>query len=99
MEGTEILVFFIYPYYSGMWLIHFQFVESFLCGFTCDVMALVSLMEGKFSLGLSVCSGHYNKRVWASPEKVGVLKYLIKHPTTLVEIRNWLIIMRIELSL
>ena len=48
-------------------------------------------MEGKFSLGLRVCSGHYNKQVWAPPEKGGVLKYLIKHPTTLMEMRNTII--------
>ena len=59
-------------------------------------MAPVSLMEGKFSLGLRVCSGHYNKQVSAPPEKGGVPKYLIKHPTTSTERGSWLIMRRIE---
>ena len=50
--------------------------------FLCVVMAVDAVMVGKFSLGRRVCSGHYNKQVWDPPEKVGVLKYLIKHPTT-----------------
>ena len=59
--------------------------------FLCVVMAVDAVMVGKFSLGPRVCSGHYNKQVWDPPEKVGVLKYLIKHPTTLMEMRNTII--------
>ena len=59
--------------------------------FLCVVMAVDAVMVGKFSLGPRVSSGHYNKQVWDPPEKVGVLKYLIKHPTTLTEMRNTII--------